>query len=185
MKTQEDQDRYEFQWNMIDKDGNMSRTKGYYLTREEAQAEALEYADNRMVVDKWVESRMVKDWEKVHLEEKQRWMSLPNGTKVWTKPKYSNRWSTTDSPIWMPSSKYIVNDEWSELRKMQIDGHQLQYLASPSAWVDRRITYNIIRWVDKKLTRSIIRWVDKKLTYSIIKRSSPDEARRRWRVKPL
>ena len=59
-----------------------------------------------------------------------RWAKAPEGTKVWCHEKGNVKdWELLCcSPEWHPNKKYIVDDEWSELRKAQINGKQLQCL---------------------------------------------------------
>ena len=92
-----------------------------------------------------------------HAEEMCYWSRRKDGTDVW---EYKNSWLKVSYPMWEPECMYIVNDEWAELRKMQFDGYQLQYLEILGFWSDRN------------------------LTLGVVKRSSSADASKRWRVKP-
>jgi len=56
-----------------------------------------------------------------------RLANSPYKTKVWWRRDTGGKWVLTDTPTWSENNIYIVNDEWSELRKAQADGKQLQY----------------------------------------------------------
>lgn len=62
---------------------------------------------------------------KKHKDEIIRWANSHEGTRVWNKGPAS-RWQLIDNPRWTKDTKYIVDDRWSELRKAQEDGTQLQ-----------------------------------------------------------
>ena len=56
-----------------------------------------------------------------HEQEIIRWAKCPDKTGVWWK-NCENEWILVDSPMWRKNKIYIVDDEWAEYRKSQIDG---------------------------------------------------------------
>ena len=60
-----------------------------------------------------------------HEKEMIRFAEAPEGTLVWQFFEDSNKWILV-FPGWDKNNKYVVDDEWAELRKAQIDGKQLQ-----------------------------------------------------------
>jgi hypothetical protein len=60
-----------------------------------------------------------------HQKEINRWARQPDGTKVWQKMGGGN-WVGITSPSWYPSEIYIVDDEYAELRMLEIDGAVIQ-----------------------------------------------------------
>ena len=63
-----------------------------------------------------------------HHKEICYWAEHPVGTRVWVKDGVDSKWYLLEShPDWFKSFIYVVNDEWAELRKAQIDGKQLQF----------------------------------------------------------
>ena len=75
-----------------------------------------------------------------HADEICYWAKHPDGTKTWWKNKYENKWKFVD-PGWYIDSEdiYIVDDKWSELRKAQADGKQLQSLIKPDKFEDQTL----------------------------------------------
>jgi len=61
-----------------------------------------------------------------HKEEIIRWANCPDGTKVWNK-KDGFEWRTSEEPLWLIHHEYIVDDEYSEIRKAQAEGETILY----------------------------------------------------------
>ena len=81
-----------------------------------------------------------------HVDEIKYWAEHPNRTKVWIKSSNDTSWKLSDSCIaWFSSSKYIVDDEWAELRKAQADGKQLQCKYEDSNWINCTLTLEEIK----------------------------------------
>ncbi len=71
-----------------------------------------------------------------HRKEIEHWAKQPDGTKVWH--KYTNEdklWELEEFTYWEKDEIYIVDDEWAELRKAQIDGATLQFKNDNRDWV--------------------------------------------------
>ena len=69
-----------------------------------------------------------------HATEIKRWADMPEGTSVWTKD-INGKWYKTASPVWHKNEIYIVDDEWAELRKAQVDGKQIEFNISVDKWI--------------------------------------------------
>lgn len=65
-----------------------------------------------------------KRWYK----EIERWAKATDGVKVWCRNEKGTEWTLKDNVIFNNDMIYVVDDEWAELRKAQIDGKQLQLL---------------------------------------------------------
>ena len=78
---------------------------------------------------------MTQEQIRKHGEEMKRWAEAPDRTKVWHKMKAADSWALDGAPAWLHDILYIVDDEWAELRKAQIDGKQLQ-IKLDGEWVD-------------------------------------------------
>ena len=52
------------------------------------------------------------------------WASKPDGTEVFVRA--IDGWASTTCPTWYPSMKFVVDDEWAELRKANADGATIQ-----------------------------------------------------------
>ena len=59
-----------------------------------------------------------------HEKEIKYWAEHQDITNVWT--KVGKLWSKTHAPAWHPEIIYIVDDEWSGLRKANADGATIQ-----------------------------------------------------------
>ncbi len=59
-------------------------------------------------------------------KEIKRWVKAPNGTEVWWRNEKETEWIRKDNVLFYNNMIYVVDDEWAELRKAQIDGKQLQ-----------------------------------------------------------
>jgi len=95
---------------------------------------------------------------RVHKEEIFRWARTPEGTKVWSRDEEDgSEWTLTSRPLWRRNKIYVVDDEWSHLRKAEIDGKQLECLDEDGS-----------------------KWCDGSLSYWILDQDSP----RNWRIKP-
>ena len=78
-----------------------------------------------------------------HKDEICYWAKQPDGTMVWF--KYGNNdWKLTSGPVWRAHTKYIVDNEWAELRKAQADGKQLQ-IETKSGWKFKKLTLDQVR----------------------------------------
>ena len=74
------------------------------------------------------------------------WTKHKTGTKVWYKSGFTdNKWELKEKVYWDGLGIYIVDDEWAELRKAQIDGKQLQTLQG--IWRDETLTYKSLNGV--------------------------------------
>jgi len=79
-------------------------------------------------------------------EEIGRWVNSPEGTGVWINKQHGNGWflhSDKSMNCWYPEFLYVVDDEWAELRKAQIDGKQLQLnptFSKNGVWMDKKLT---------------------------------------------
>ena len=78
-----------------------------------------------------------------HEAEIQYWSKHPDGTKVWLKSSKDTEWQITYLPRWGSDTIYIVDDEWSELRKAQADGKQLQTKLT-NKWEDAELTIDVL-----------------------------------------
>ena len=84
-----------------------------------------------------------------HADEIKYWADHPDGTNVWFKHLGNKRWYLTDLPRWNPKILHIVDDQWTELRKAQADGKQLQYLTpmgKENVWKDRELVYQHMKF---------------------------------------
>ena len=80
-----------------------------------------------------------------HAEEIKYWADYPDRTRVWHRHKEKKLWVLTSSPSWFKDRIYIVDNEWSELRKAQADGKQLQFKYGNSPWIDGTLTLEEIK----------------------------------------
>ena len=96
-----------------------------------------------------------------HEAEIKYWSEHPDGTKVWLKSSKDTEWQITYLPRWGSDAIYIVDDQWSDLRKAQADGKQLQRMDG-------------IGDVGQRL------WSDYILAYSDMADTQP----KHWRIKP-
>ena len=94
-----------------------------------------------------------------HKDEICYWADHPDGTKVWQfEEENVEPWKLLCcTPEWFPHKKYIVDNEWAELRKAQADGKQLE-------------RFNEVTSL----------WKQKELDFKYIKKDLP----KRWRIKP-
>jgi hypothetical protein len=69
-----------------------------------------------------------------HKEEIIRWANSPEGTKVWVREEDMDEWFTTLHPSWYNGSKYIVDDEYAEVRKALAVGKTTQVLNADGHW---------------------------------------------------
>ena len=79
-----------------------------------------------------------------HKAEIKYWAEHPDGTKVWQYEEMNiTPWKLLCcAPEWFHDKKYIVDNEWSELRKAQADGKQLQFnFGEFDDWEDTTLTY--------------------------------------------
>ena len=104
-----------------------------------------------------------------HKEEIKYWANHPNGTKVWLKSSKDTEWKLSNGYVaWFESSIYIVDDEWAELRKAQIDGKQLEFKEY------------LIHTREEKIYERILGWVSMKTTSPNDWRIKPEEPRYEW-----
>ena len=93
-----------------------------------------------------------------HKKEIKYWAEHPDGTKVWARTQ-SEDWVILGIPSWAPDVIYIVDDEWVELRKAQVDGATIQRLLPGKRWhnVDndwwKTSFYEIYRYAPTNLFR--------------------------------
>ena len=90
-----------------------------------------------------------RKWHK----EIKRWAESPDGTKVWGKCSKDGKWYTHDNPPFWPICDYIVDDQWAELRKAQIDGRQLQMKNAKGDWYDARLGYDVLDYTSPESWR--------------------------------
>jgi len=89
-----------------------------------------------------------------HKDEIIRWAKCPDGTKVWRKDKLDGEWQNFKAFEWRPDHIYIIDDEWAELRKAQIDGKQLQVKSKYECkWIDVELSSYDINHSDPKYWR--------------------------------
>ena len=74
------------------------------------------------------------------------WANSPLGTEVWYKRKNTkDKWTCSISVLWNKDYIHIVDNEWAELRKAQIDGKQLQFKGlTTGQWYDTTLKYEDI-----------------------------------------
>ena len=81
----------------------------------------------------------------VHKEEIKYWAEHPEGTRVWQKTNDKNsKWELSTFPKWHQTFRYIVDNEWAELRKAQADGEQLEHQISWNDWENDILNYEKI-----------------------------------------
>lgn len=80
---------------------------------------------------------MNKTGAEKHWREIKRWVNS-NSSWVWRNKAKNCTWVKINDPSFLEEFEYVVDDEWAELRKAQIDGKQLQFndLAG-TGWIDR------------------------------------------------
>lgn len=70
-----------------------------------------------------------------HKDEIIRWANSLEGTKIWHNS--NGTWSRVSSVNWKKTTKYIVDDEYAELRMAYADGMEIQiYSKYGSEWKD-------------------------------------------------
>ena len=83
-----------------------------------------------------------------HADEIRYWAEHPDGTGAWFREYNDTEWYLDKYPKWNAKGIYIVDNEFSELRKAQADGKQLQrvdFFNSPhQSWTDMELTVNNI-----------------------------------------
>lgn len=85
-----------------------------------------------------------------HSEEIKYWAEHPDNTQVWRKLSDDTEWELVEFPQWRKNHKYIVNNEWAELRKAQEDGKQLEYKNKIlNKWVCSTLTIDWITCLGK------------------------------------
>jgi len=67
----------------------------------------------------------------------------PEGTTIWS--KNDNEWTEVKHPAWFLGNTYIINDEYSELRKAIIDGETVQWEQTENNWIDLPKDYDFIK----------------------------------------
>ena len=82
---------------------------------------------------------MTQEQIRKHIDEMRRWADAPDGTKVWSKYSKNDSWIINNDPPFWPICDYVVDDEWAELRKAEIDGHHLQLKTQDGRWVWREL----------------------------------------------
>ncbi len=83
--------------------------------------------------------------QNTHASEIVRWANSPDGTKVWNRHKNSESkfWYLVEEPRWHKDRIYIVNDEYAELRKAEIDGKTIEYNSIGGEWYS---THKKLNW---------------------------------------
>ena len=99
-----------------------------------------------------------------HKHEIKYWAEHPDKTKVWFKSKKRDKWLIDELCGWYSEFIYIVDDEWAELRKAQVDGKQLEYY----------IGYR------KEEINDEVYWVNSALSRYDMENTLPEH----WRIKP-
>jgi len=67
-----------------------------------------------------------------HWKAMEWWKSQPEGAKIWCKmpeghyPYYMQEWHLQSDPLWHTDAKYVINDEFSEIRKGIADGKKIE-----------------------------------------------------------
>jgi len=104
-----------------------------------------------MTREKYLKYREIIDW----------FYTQPNGAKVWCKEN-NNTWFLTDDPKWFVHNKYVINDEYAELRKAIAEGKTIQHLEeviSPYGVVQDRSGIKE-KWVDTVLSPNFTLKID-------------------------
>ena len=78
-----------------------------------------------------------------HADEIKYWAEHPDNTKVWYRNIDKTEWELI-KPRWDNTGIYIVDNQWSTLRKAQADGKQLQ-LNLGGTWMNRELTLQEIK----------------------------------------
>ena len=108
-----------------------------------------------------------------HANEIKRWADCPDGTKIWYKTPISTTWSTIEYPSWTERVKYIVDDEYAELRKAHTDGKQIEFqsmsgvwwcMENPS-WIEESSKYRIKP--EPKVVKMTMEQLNKELGYEV------------------
>ncbi len=60
-----------------------------------------------------------------HSRQIKRWADCPDGTKVWIKNN-TEGWTLLETPMWLPDEVYVVDDEYSDLRKAYLEGKEIE-----------------------------------------------------------
>ena len=81
--------------------------------------------------------------EQYHKEERIRHANAPRGTEVWLR-NVAQSWKLTDEPIWSDRSKYIVDDEWSEIRKAHLNRKTIEFQDEYDKWVVRNLDTQVM-----------------------------------------
>ena len=84
--------------------------------------------------------------EQVHKSEIIRLANSPQDTYVWFKQEGFG-WCRLAAVVWGPENKYIVDDEFAEIRKAFVDGKQIQHKIlwadnCPKGWNRDWVDYN-------------------------------------------
>ena len=80
--------------------------------------------------------------KRIHANEIIRWANSPIGTEVWFKGKSKGKncnWLKMRMPNWLEDTYYVVDDEYTEVRKAFYDGNQIQINKGNSyceSWID-------------------------------------------------
>lgn len=64
-----------------------------------------------------------------------------DGTKVWERS--AGEWELCACVMWRPECMYVVDNQWAELRKAQMDGKQLER-AYNGCWNEERLTFEMM-----------------------------------------
>ena len=83
-----------------------------------------------------------------HKLEITRWANCPDNTDVWYRQSNDEYigWQLSKNPFWHPYCVYIVDDEWSEIRKAFIDGKTIEvYDCVDNSWK----TIVTSTWIEK------------------------------------
>ena len=82
-----------------------------------------------------------------HASEIIRWANTEEGIGVWVRGDFDGAtWLFTQTPTWKVASICIVDDEWQELRRAQIDGKQLQCLDwQVDGWNNEILDYQALK----------------------------------------
>jgi len=84
-------------------------------------------------------SLTVKQWNK-HKKAIVWLYKQPKGTKIWFKRDENSEWKLVRYPTWNENYKYVINDEYAELRKAVANGKTIQYFnAADNIWIDKKI----------------------------------------------
>lgn len=89
---------------------------------------------------------MTQEMAKKYWVLMKKWGESPEGTKIWMKCCDDCEWGLNNHFNFEPDCVYVIDNEWAELLKAQIDGKQLQFnMRHPDDTDEEDL------WIDKEL----------------------------------